>query len=128
MTDINLTKNQIRILHGEICPYCKIATEKKLRSPYGYQYKCPKCGAYVGCHKGTDKALGRCANAELRRLRMCAHNAFDTMWKVKKMKRGSAYAWLSEMLEIPKAYTHIGMFSEKTCERVVKICQSEMKK
>jgi len=28
-------------------------------------YRCQPCGAYVGCHEGTDKPLGRLANAEL---------------------------------------------------------------
>ena len=128
MVEINLTQKQIKILHGEICPYCKIETVKRYREPFGWQYKCPKCGAYVGCHKGTDKALGRCATAELRKLRMGAHESFDTFWKVKKMKRGRAYSWLSEMLEIPKEYTHIGMFSESTCKKVIEICQKEMHK
>ena len=34
---------------------------------YGMIYYCPQCGAYVGVHKGTDRAKGRLANAELRR-------------------------------------------------------------
>ena len=29
-------------------------------------YICKPCDAYVGVHKGTDKALGRLANKELR--------------------------------------------------------------
>ena len=33
---------------------------------YGKIYLCRNCMAYVGVHKGTDKPLGRLANAELR--------------------------------------------------------------
>ena len=33
---------------------------------YGMMYLCRNCMAYVGVHKGTDKPLGRLANAELR--------------------------------------------------------------
>ena len=34
---------------------------------YGMVYYCPDCQAWVGVHKGTDRPLGRLADAELRR-------------------------------------------------------------
>jgi len=125
--EVTLTEKQKKILHGKLCQYCLVETELKT-DKWGYFYQCPKCGAYVGCHKGTKKSLGRTANKELRALKMKAHDHFDFMWKKKKMGRSIAYAWLSEMLEIPKEYTHIGMFSEQTCKRVIDICIKELKK
>lgn len=86
-------------------------------------YICKPCDAIVGVHKGTDNALGRLANRELRSLKKEAHANFDPIWKTKKMDRSQAYKWLSQQLELPPQYTHIGMFSEKTCKRVITICK-----
>lgn len=58
-----------------ICSYCN--NEAKLVSgnviyphrpdlAYLRFWQCAPCAAYVGCHKGTTKPLGRIANAELR--------------------------------------------------------------
>jgi hypothetical protein len=55
------------ILSGKICPYCKAKTsfvDSSLiyNKSYGMIYICFECDAYVGCHKGTDKAKGSLAN------------------------------------------------------------------
>jgi hypothetical protein len=110
------------IAHGKICPYDGSAT-KCLDSKsqyhgrsYGPIWVCPKCGAYVGCHKGTTKALGRLADKRLRAAKISAHAAFDMIWKSKKMKRPEAYAWLALKLELPVSETHIGMMDLEQCE------------
>lgn len=60
------------ILTGKICPYCGQPTEYVDSAAlyhgisYGMIYLCRKCDAYVGVHRGTDKALGRLANRSLR--------------------------------------------------------------
>ena len=59
--DIRLTEEQREILSGRICPYCHVPTEYKnsievYGVDYGMIYYCPQCGAYVGVHKGTDRA------------------------------------------------------------------------
>lgn len=119
-----------QILAGNICPYCGRPTElvDSAEVYHGYSfgpiYICRPCDAYVGCHKGTTRALGRVANAELRYWKHQAHEAFDKLWKgdTKVMDRGMCYEFLSEELEIPPEYTHIGMFKVETCKRVVEIC------
>lgn len=87
-------------------------------------YRCLPCSAYVGCHPGTKKPLGRLANEQLRRAKNRAHAAFDPLWKNGPMKRGDAYHWLAKRLEIPVKACHIGMFDEETCLRVVEVCES----
>lgn len=62
--DIRLTEEQREILSGRICPYCHVPTEYKnsievYGVDYGMIYYCPQCGAYVGVHKGTDRAGSR---------------------------------------------------------------------
>ena len=43
---------------------------------YGMIYLCRPCKAYVGVHRGSDKPLGRLADAELREWKKRAHAAF----------------------------------------------------
>lgn len=112
------------ILSGKICPYCGRPTEfvdsvEIYGVSYGMMYLCRPCNAHVGVHKGTDRALGRIATRNLRMLKREAHKYFDMIWELGYMKRSEAYSWLSNTLEIPVEYTHIGMFSEKTCTRVI---------
>jgi hypothetical protein len=86
-------------------------------------YQCKPCDAYVGCHDGTVKPLGRLANTELRRAKMQAHSAFDPKWRNGEMKRASAYKWLAEQLKIDAKDCHIGMMDVDMCKRVVNVCQ-----
>lgn len=124
MSNIELNERQKLIIAGKICPYCGRQTEfvdsiEVYGTSYGMIYLCRDCDAYVGVHKGTDRALGRLAQKQLRKLKHQAHEYFDKIWMNKYMTRHEAYAWLSRILEIPVEYTHIGMFSEVTCERVI---------
>lgn len=95
-------------------------------------YKCTPCGAWVGCHDGTHTPLGRLANAELRKAKMEAHDAFDPFWRSEAKRQGlsrgkarrRAYKWLAEQLGIEPQLCHIGMFDVETCQRVVEVCRS----
>lgn len=78
---------------------------------YGWPwiYYCPDCHAYVGCHRGTKRALGTLANDLERRKRCRLHELFDSLWKGKKnshYKRSRAYYELSRRLNVHEA--HIG--------------------
>lgn len=116
------------------CPYCnsdtKFMDSKKIYGKsYGMVWACinyPKCDAFVGVHKGTNKPLGRLANAELREYKKKAHAAFDPLWKDGGMKRIEAYGWLSKQLELPMDETHIGMFDIDMCKKVITVCSPIM--
>lgn len=121
---MNLTESQILILQGKLCPYCGnktvyVDSSEIYGKSYGMIYLCRECDAYCGVHKNTDKALGRIANKELREAKKEAHEYFDKIWKLNLLTRSGAYSWLSEKLSLPAEYTHIGMFSVKTCKDVV---------
>lgn len=118
------------IAKGELCPYCLVESELSYASelPYGRPPGririCPECGAYVYCHPGTETAMGRLADANLRKLRLKAHEWFDAIWKNKlKKSRYNAYSWLSLRLGMNKDEVHIGLFNEEQCRRVIDICQ-----
>lgn len=121
------TEDEIRILHGEICPYCGKPTELIDSAEiyrgvsYGPVYICRPCHAYVGCYHFTNKALGRLADENLRAAKHKAHHYFDQLWKRKIMQRPVAYQFLSEMMGTPREYTHIGMYNEEQCQRVIQI-------
>jgi hypothetical protein len=119
------------------CEYCGDTPELHEKSEhiyngkdYGPVWQCPLCQAYVGCHLGTHKALGRLATKELREWKMRAHAAFDPLWKVRilrrqkgwKKSRGKGYQWLAEQLGLPCDECHIGYFTIEQCKRVVEIC------
>lgn len=131
---MNLTDQQKQILEGKVCPYCKQGTELvKSEQVYGVDYGtmmyiCWDCDAYVGCHRKTTQAKGRLANRRLRQLKKQAHEYFDKLWKGKNMKRNQAYKWLSGQLDLPSEYTHIGMFGEQTCKRVIELCKNQNQK
>tara|TARA_Y100000310_G_C20598044_1_gene771534 strand:- start:103 stop:510 length:408 start_codon:yes stop_codon:yes gene_type:complete len=123
------------VSQGKICPYCNsepefVDSSEVYGKSYGMIYLCRKCDAYVGVHKGTNKALGRLANKELRGYKKEAHKYFDNLWKraiaqgrSKKDARKSAYKWLSVELEMHVDNTHIGMFDIMLCRRVIEICR-----
>ena len=95
---------------------------------YGKIYLCRNCLAYVGVHKGTDKPLGRLANAELRHWKKLAHSEFDPLWQHGMFKRDEAYAWLSKRMHLPIEKTHIGMFDVEQCKQAIEIIRTERKK
>lgn len=114
------------------CDYCGRVTEYVdsaviYGKSYGMVYLCQPCKAYVGVHKGTDKPLGRLANAELREWKKRAHAAFDPIWQYGQFrrKRNAAYAWLAEKMGLTKEETHIGMFDVPQCKQVIQIMYDE---
>ncbi len=115
-----------------ICPYCGQRAEfvdsiAVYRRSYGMIYLCRPCDAYVGVHGNSDQPLGRLANAELRKYKVAAHDAFDPLWKTRRFSRSGAYAWLAKQMHIPIEKTHIGMFDVAQCKQVVALCDGKMK-
>jgi Fe-S cluster biosynthesis and repair protein YggX len=120
---------------GKVCSYCSQPTEyvdsaKVYGRTFGMIYHCISCEAWVGVHKGTNKALGRLANKALRKWKQEAHKYFDPLWR-KKMQQGfsktkarhKAYKWLAKQMGLPVKETHIGMFDVDQCKQVVEICK-----
>lgn len=124
----------------KICRYCLKPAELLKVGEAGYPYQrdygptwtCVACKAWVGCHPGTENALGGLANAELRLAKQAAHAVFDPLWLGKmrrdKCSKGSArraaYKWLSKEMGLHINRTHIGMMSLEECQRVVEICNA----
>jgi len=113
------------------CDYCQQPADLvtgRVLYPYRedlYQnnfWRCVPCGAYVGCHKGTNKPLGNLANAQLRKARTATHAIFDSIWKSGECTRSEAYRWLAYELNIPTEKCHIGMFDLDLCRKVQNAC------
>ena len=114
-----------------ICPYCQqpavLQSSKKVYNgqDYGPIWHCQPCGAWVGCHPGTNNPLGSLANAELRRWRWRAHLHFDTLWKNKGiMTRTQAYEWLQNITRLSPEEAHIGKFDARECKRLVGVMKT----
>ena len=119
------------------CPYCTRRSVLRRFGEIWYPYTkdfgpvhiCLACGAYVGCHKGTLKPLGRLADSELRRWRKKAHAAFDPLWQARMMRgmskhlaRTRGYKWLGDLMGLPPEQMHIGMLDVAQCQKVVELC------
>lgn len=115
------------------CPYCpaeaQLVTGAEIyphrrdlhHLPY---WACLPCEAWVGCHPGTEKRMGRLANAATRRLKQAAHAAFDPLWKSGRMSRTKAYRWLQEQTGLDARDCHIGWMSDDQLRSVVRICEA----
>lgn len=102
-------------------------------------HRCDPCDAHVGCHKPgayvyvdgrrirSDGTLpmGRLADAELRRAKMRAHDAFDPIWRDGGTPRHAAYLWLANVMGLSIDATHIGDFTPEQCRRVVEVCKQK---
>jgi hypothetical protein len=117
-----------------LCSYCGAVAHHHRSSEflyngrdYGPVWHCQPCAAWVGCHPGKDKPLGRLARADLRRSKQQAHQAFDRLWRDRSEcgSRSAAYAWLATQLGIDRSTCHIGMMNVSMCRKVVEICQNE---
>ena len=124
-----------KITPSPICPYCGFSAllitgaelyphRSDLRDKRFWH--CGQDGAWVGCHPGTTKPLGRLANAELRQAKQLAHAEFDPLWKTGQMSRAEAYHWLCGALGIPREETHIGMFDVQQCMATVYACRDRV--
>jgi hypothetical protein len=126
------------------CPYCS-ARARYLHSSaqlyngrdFGPVWACLRCRAWVGCHKGTMIPLGRLADAHLRRWKRNVHAVFDPIWEArfhskrasdpkytKAHARGGRYKRLAELMGIPRAECHIGMFDAERCKQAIAIIES----
>lgn len=102
---------------------------------FGPMWTCGGCASWVGCHPGTENALGGLANAELRRAKQDAHAAFDPMWQrkmerdgvTKAQARRAGYRWLSVQMGLPFKKTHIGFMNLDECRQVVDLCTPKRK-
>lgn len=89
------------------------------------------CGAYVGCHQGTENSLGSPAHGDLRKARIAVHALFDPLWQrkmekgfKKKEARNSGYAWLAEKMEIAFDDCHVSQFNLTQCNQAIKILKN----
>ena len=118
------------------CPYCYqrayYTSSKEIYNgrDYGpvWLCKCVKGWAYVGCHKGTNRPLGRLADPQLRAAKKGAHKVFDKLWKGGTFKRGQAYRWLAETLRLTPEECHIGMFDVDQCMKTIKVSKEKLYK
>lgn len=121
-------RGSVRLTDGrEIYPHRPDLHEKPI-------WKCDGCGGYVGCHPGSQRALGTPADAALRKARMILHDQLidplwmkadkcglytpedDTArWTIRKAARGRVYGFLADKLGLTRKQCHTGMFDIETC-------------
>jgi hypothetical protein len=128
---------------GEIYPHRPDLHEKSF-------WKCDACFAWVGCHPGTVKALGRPADFKLRNARTLVHLVLDPLWqsasdlpcyentkkdgtfqqkrarrRIEKSARSRTYAFLASKMKIKPDLVHTGEFNIDQCRQAWKILSKE---
>lgn len=98
---------------------------------------CP-CGAYVGCHPGTDDALGRPAGPETRKARGYVHAVLDPLWRdapalypadakpygIRRVARLRCYEWLADQMGLTADECHTGMFTIEQCRQAYRLLRN----
>lgn len=117
------------------CPYCgsqaflRPASVLKKQDPkYANEkfYVCaryPFCDSYVRAHADSQMPMGTLANKALRRKRRDAHIALQSLLDSGLMTKKEAYRWLQVQMGLPADEAHIGKFSERRCEEVIRLCR-----
>ncbi len=117
-----------RIAAPTECPFCgggvSLASNARFYGgrEFGWPltYVCCQCEARVGCHPGTDIALGTLADKPTMIARKAAHKAFDPLWKGKAPgMRRKAYVALAKALG--KSEAHISWMDQRECALVVRL-------
>ena len=121
------------------CPYCgaqavlrsaSFVHGKSELSQGKHLYVCrnwPRCDAYVAVHEFDLSPMGTLANGDLRHKRILAHKALEKYQRITKMDRWATYLWLEGRLGLDKLSTHIGLFSEETCNVVIALCENAVR-
>jgi hypothetical protein len=110
---------------GVFCAYCMeraklmLTSSHRYAQDYGPIWECDGCQAWVGCHPGTWRPLGRLANHTLRKLKRQVHEAFDPIWKSGAVTRGEAYHLLAVTMGLHDSQAHVGMMDEETAARAI---------
>lgn len=97
-------------------------------------WKCDGCGGRVGCHPGSTKPLGTCADIELRQARMRVHARLDPLWQtadahykthkdgtrpkakaLRRQARSRVYEFVAFELDIQGEACHTGLFTLDDC-------------
>lgn len=120
------------------CPYCgsnavlRPASKvfgTKARENNRFLYVCanwPACDSYVTAHLEDRRPMGTMANGQLRHKRILAHKALQAYRKATNTKKWASYIWLEGKLGLDQQRTHIGMFSDDECDRVIALCRKEI--
>jgi ssDNA-binding Zn-finger/Zn-ribbon topoisomerase 1 len=91
---------------------------KKFSSPFYGCSRFPECRGTHGAHP-DGRPKGTPGDRKTKAARIRAHQMFDRLWKMDRMTRGAAYAWMRRQMGITDAQAHIGHFTAEQCERLI---------
>jgi ssDNA-binding Zn-finger/Zn-ribbon topoisomerase 1 len=124
-----------------LCPECGAPMVLRTTTKHYYGngqprkfYGCtryPECGGAHGAHPNGEP-IGIPADAETKRARMAAHDAFDRLWKGElggTMTRKQAYRELQRVMGMTEEQAHIGRMDKQQCARLVELLgETEVRK
>lgn len=90
---------------------------------YGKAFWLCACGAYCGCHPGTQSPLGFPCGPTTRKARSALHVVMDPLWTNvqhgKKKRRNAVYSFLAERMGKSRDDTHSAMFTAEECRAAI---------
>jgi ssDNA-binding Zn-finger/Zn-ribbon topoisomerase 1 len=94
--------------------------KSKFKNPYFWGCSnYPACSGRHSAHPdGTP--MGIPTDAETRKMRIKAHEAFDQLWKKWGYTRNESYQLLQTILRMTKDQAHIANFNKEQCEDLIK--------
>src|SRR5690606_21982374 len=117
---------QCRYCGGPVELVANAARYGRLYGDWPYAYRCSPCDAHVGRHPNTESPLGILADRALRSAKTEAKHKWQQLSRLKGWKRGEAYRWLAEAMEIPRPECHFGHFDESRCGLALELCSKEL--
>lgn len=81
-------------------------------------WQCAPCDAYVGCRADSDTPLGFLAKKDLREARRMAHEALDSLWKMRHYRKVDLY----QLMAVRTGVRHLAEADIADCNRVLEFC------
>jgi len=126
-------KNNTNTKRELYCPYCgrkaKMVTRdfvygENARDKDEFMYICSGgCDAYVYCHNGTTKPMGKLANKELRQARIKAHKTMTIILNNGFMTKGELYKYLDVKM-IAGRHFHIAESDLYNCNEAIRVMKN----
>lgn len=121
---MKLSDNQIKMLEGFMCPYCKIDSKVVIENGVR-KMACPKCGAYRLDHE-DGSCLGRLANEALWKIR----GGIDLEVKRLSIKTGKdikeIWREIAVYAHIPEEYCECKYIGEKSVSDIMGFLQMKL--
>ena len=127
---MNITARHLKVLEGNICPYCGssikvIQNHDVINQMIGtnYYFAChryPQCDSYTLGKSKVFKPLGRLANKALREERKYAYKYINMLKHTWNIKKSEITQEISNLIGTPKRFSQIVFLNYENCKKITR--------